>query len=74
MQATKFHIQLDEMCSADPAFRKWLESWARKQVKKRRSSKKVKAKEPLPAGIEQLLRNIDRLAEIARLKRLIEGR
>jgi hypothetical protein len=61
LQAAKFHLQLDEMCSADPAFRKWLESWARKQVKKRRSSKKVKAKEPLPAGIEQLLRGAIRI-------------
>jgi hypothetical protein len=74
LQAAKFHLQLNELCSENPVFRKWLESWARRRVKKRRLSKKVKAKELLPDVTEQLFKNIDRLAEVARLKRLIEER
>jgi len=73
LQAAKFHLQLDQMCSENSVFRKGLESWAKKRVKKRSRSKKVKAKEPLPAGIEQLFTNIEKLAEVERLKRLIEG-
>jgi hypothetical protein len=74
LQAAKFHLQLDELCSENPAFKKWLESWARRKVKKRSPNKKVKVKKPLPDGLEQLFKNIDRLAEVARLKRLIEKR
>jgi hypothetical protein len=74
LQAAKFHLQLDELCSENPAFRKWLESWAKKKVKKRRSGKKVKAKELLPSGVEQLFTNIDKMADVLRLKKMIEGR
>jgi hypothetical protein len=74
LQAAKFHLQLDELCSENPAFRKWLESWAKKKVKKRRLGKKVKAKEPLPSGVEQLFTNIDKMADVLRLKKMIEGR
>jgi hypothetical protein len=72
VQAAKFHLQLDEMCSENQTFRKWLESWAKKRVKKRSPNKKVKAKKPLPDGMAQLFTNVEKLAEIARLKKLLE--
>jgi len=70
LEAAKFHLVLDEMCSENPALRKYLESWARRRVKKR--NLKVKDKEPLPDGVEQLLKNIKKMAEVALLKKLIE--
>ena len=71
LYAAKFHLQLDEMCSENPAFRKSLERWARKRVKKRKTIKKTKSEEPMPAVIEQLRRDIEKLARVAELKRLI---
>jgi hypothetical protein len=56
LQAAKLHLQLDKMCRENPVFRKWLESWARRRVKKRSLSKKVKAKKPLPDGTKQLFK------------------
>jgi len=72
VEAAKFHLVLDDMCSTDKALRKYLESWAKKRVKKRNTKKKAKDKEPSPEGAEQLLKNIKKMAEVARLKKLIE--
>ena len=72
LQAAKFHLQLDEMCSENPEFRKYLESWAKKKVKKRERNEKGEAKETLPGGIEQLFKNIEKMGEVVRLKKLIE--
>ena len=71
VQAAVFHIQLDEMCSEDPAFKKYIETWAKRRVKKRRLEK-IRVKEPLPDGVEQLLKNIKKMAEVARLKKLMD--
>jgi hypothetical protein len=72
VQAAVFHIQLDEMCSENSAFKKFIETWARRRVKKRRSEKKTRVKEPLPDDVVELLKNIKKMAEVARLKKLIE--
>jgi len=72
VQAVVFHIQLDEMCSEDPAFKKFIESWAKRRVKKRKSKKKIRAEEQLPDDVVELLKNIEKMAEVARLKKLIE--
>ena len=74
VQAAVFHIQLDEMCSEDPAFKKYIETWAKRRVKKRKSKKKIRAEEQLPDDVVELLRNIKRVGEVARLKKLIYGR
>lgn len=73
LQAAVFHLQLDEMCSEDPVFKKFIEGWARKRVKKRKSKKNIRAEEQLPDDVVELLKNIERMAEVVRLKKLIYG-
>jgi len=71
VQAAVFHIQLDSVCSENQTFKKFIEAWARKRVKKRKSEK-MRDREQMPEGVEQLLKNIKGMAEVARLKKLIE--
>ena len=72
VEAARFHLVLDEMCSADPAFKKYIEAWAKKRVKRRNPKKKVKTRELLPDVMEQLFKNFKKMAEVARLKKLIK--
>ena len=68
--AAWLHIQTDNACTADPYLRELLEMCAKADAKKRKRQKK---KQPLPPETEKFLKDLEKLAEIQRLSRLIRS-
>ena len=77
--AAILHLQLDDCCTENPAFRKQLEFLAewdskkRKRAKKKNRSSKKKEEPPLPPALAQLENDLKKMAEIQKLARLLSS-
>jgi len=71
IRAAWLHIQTDEQCNANPAYRRELEMTARAEVKERRKRGRRKKEEPMPPAVKKLLVDCENLTEIQRLRDLI---
>ncbi len=69
--AALYHIELDNMCSANPIFKQQLEFFAEGQSKKRKGKKKRSKGQPLPPEFRRFLQDLRKMAEIERLAKLI---
>jgi hypothetical protein len=64
------HIQTDELCSANPEFRKELEMVARTDVKKRKRRRR-KEKNELPDPLKELVKFLEKVKQIKDMSRLL---
>jgi hypothetical protein len=69
--AAWLHIQTDEICSANPAFKRILEMWAKEEAEKRRRRKKKKA--PVTPEVKKFLEDLEKLVRIEKMMRAIRG-
>jgi hypothetical protein len=69
VSAAMIHIQVDNMCSADPQFRKQLEAHARADARKRRSSRR--RRKELPSDFPELEAFIDDCRKMVELRDLM---
>ena len=64
------HIQIDMICSANPLLRRQLELLAEVDAKKRRKGRKKKKEDPLPLGLENFLKDLEKMVRIRKMMEL----
>jgi hypothetical protein len=63
--AAQFHLELDQLCSSNPALHDYLKQWAKLKVKRRRKRKKREKKETVPPEFRRLEKDIKKLMQIS---------
>jgi hypothetical protein len=73
IKAALYHITLDNLCSANPAFKAWLEALAKEDAKKRASTRKKKRSHtPAGYGTKAPTRKADPVKKFVQFLRKVE--
>ena len=76
LDSALYHIQLDQMCTNDPAFKHQLELFADRAIRRRKRSKSVnkgKKAAPIPKDVKEMRRFCKQILEIEKLDRAIRS-